>query len=391
MSKKREIPMQFILPFSGGAVNQCCYVDPDELEEKAPGEKLPALLDKALAGKLSPRSLTRYRAALLREAIGTDRADALPLLLPKRRLEPALFAELFALAEGSDSPDARAALLAYRGAHYAAAEFDALEQRQIDLELGLAEPESADWRKLYRLRYQRGGVSICGLRAARRVYEIPAAIGDKPVTGVDAACFYAPDPMPRVWRSFAPGISRVPSSRELSVGERVYFGRSLEKKASAETPIPWRVLCRKEGRALLFCERAAAVLPYHAEQEEVTWAGCRLRHWLNTVFLPLSFTEAERDRILQVSVETPDNRNFATPGGDAAEDRLFLLSTEEAAGLLPDDASRALGCWWWLRTPGFDNSFAATVTPAGSVVRIGSFVDADDYAVRPALWLRVEE
>ena len=92
-----------------------------------------------------------------------------------------------------------------------------------------------------------------------------------------------------------------------------------------------------------------------------------------------------------MTVETPDNRNFATPGGDAAEDRLFLLSTEEAAGLLPDDASRALGCWWWLRTPGFDNSFAATVTPAGSVVRIGSFVDADDYAVRPALWLRVEE
>ena len=200
-----------------------------------------------------------------------------------------------------------------------------------------------------------------------------------------------PTPCPAFGAVSPPGISRVPSSRELSVGERVYFGRSLEKKASAETPIPWRVLCRKEGRALLFCERAAAVLPYHAEQEEVTWAGCRLRHWLNTVFLPLSFTEAERDRILQVSVETPDNRNFATPGGDAAEDRLFLLSTEEAAGLLPDDASRALGCWWWLRTPGFDNSFAATVTPAGSVVRIGSFVDADDYAVRPALWLRVEE
>lgn len=44
----------------------------------------------------------------------------------------------------------------------------------------------------------------------------------------------------------------------------------------------------------------------------------------------------------------------------------------------------------WLNTPGFDNSFAATVSPDSAVVPIGSFVDADDYAVRPALWLRTD-
>jgi hypothetical protein len=35
-------------------------------------------------------------------------------------------------------------------------------------------------------------------------------------------------------------------------------------------------------------------------------------------------------------------------------------------------------------------SFAAAITPDGSVVRIGSFVDTDDYAVRPAIWIQLD-
>ena len=92
--------------------------------------------------------------------------------------------------------------------------------------------------------------------------------------------------------------------------------------------------------------------------------------------------------ILPAAVETQDNYNFGTPGGAATEDFLFLLSAEEASDLFESDAARALGRWWWLRTPGFDNTFAATVTPDGAVVKIGSFVDTDDYAVRPAMWVK---
>ena len=141
---------------------------------------------------------------------------------------------------------------------------------------------------------------------------------------------------------------------------------------------------------LVLCERAVAVLPYHPELQDVSWESCALRCWLNRVFLPLCFSSAEQERILSTTVQTPNNPNFGSFGGNATEDRLFLLSAEEAAGLLKDDAARALGCWWWLRTPGFDNSFAASVTPDGSVVRIGSFVDGDDYAVRPAMWVRTD-
>ena len=140
---------------------------------------------------------------------------------------------------------------------------------------------------------------------------------------------------------------------------------------------------------LVLCEKAVAFLPYHPELQEVTWESCALRRWLNSVFLPLSFTDIERSAIVSCRVETPDNPHFGSAGGAPTEDSLFLPSAEEAAALLPEPV-RALGTWWWLRTPGFDNSFAAAVNPDGRVVRLGSFVDADDYAVRPAMWLRTD-
>ena len=387
MSRKPEKAVQFYLPNGGGLVNQCCYVSEDELEEKRPEDKAAYLLDRALEGKLSARSLTRYRDTLLREAILRDSAEALACVMPRRRLELEDFSALFQFAEKAQSPDAMAWLLEYRRLRYRPSEFDAYEQRQLDLELGLAEPEEGDLRKLYRLRYLRGGVCICGVRTARRSYEIPASLGGKPVIGVDAGAFYALDPMPRVRRIFPEGEST--PGIEAQQGECVLFGRGMPRRGTAETPLSWRVLRREEGKLLLLCQSPAAILAYQRELGEVTWDSCDLRRWLNGIFWNLCFTESERERILPAKVETPDNHNFGTPGGPDTEDRIFLLSAEEAAAL-PDDGARALGCWWWLRTPGFDNSFAAAVSPEGAVVRIGSFVDTDDYAVRPALWVRTD-
>ncbi len=382
MSKKKEIPVQFYLPIGGGIVNQCYFVSEDELEEKDPAAALPALLEKAAAGELSARTIAAKREELLREALRSDRADALACLLPRRRMDPLRFAGLLAFAESCQSPESAALLLEYRRAHYSPAEFEALELRQLDLELGLAEPGEKELRRLYRLRYVREGVCVCGVRVSQRSFEIPAAIGDKPVVGADAAAFYALEPMPRLSRAFS-ADAPVPKDE----GETVLLGRAMEKRGRAETPLRWRVLRREAGRALVLCESAVAVLPYHKELREVSWESCALRRWLNTVFLPISFSPAQRERILSAAVTTPDNPNFGTPGGAQTEDRLFLLSAEEADAL-PDDGARALGSFWWLRTPGFDNSFAAAVTPDGAVMRIGSFVDTDDYAVRPAMWIK---
>ena len=389
MSKKREKPVQFILPIGGAAVNQCYYVSEEDLVEKDQNSRTDMLLEKAAAGTLSERSLTRHRDKLLREAVLRDRAELLPVLIPRKRMEIARFAELFSFAEKNQSPDAMAWLLEYRGKHYSPEELKNYEERKLDLELGFAELSDADLRRLFRLRYVRGGVCICGTRAVQRAYLIPDTIGGKPVVGVEASAFYSSDPMPRVARTFANEEYHV-ADIDRPEREIIQFGRGIESRGSKETALSWRVIRREAGRELLLSERAVAVLPYHPELQEVTWENCAIRCWLNKVFLPLSFTEEERSRILSSAVETPDNTNFGSSGGPLTEDRLFLLSVEEASTLLQDDEARSLRLWWWLRTPGFDNSFAATVTPDGAVVRIGSFVDTDDYAVRPAMWIQTD-
>ena len=389
MRKNVKQPHQLRLPLPGAALN-CIMVSDEELEERSPSDKTPELLKKAMAGELSAKTLSRHREALLSEAVKKDDADALSLLMPqRRRLDPESFSALFRLAVDAHSPDVAAWLLQYRHAHYTQKDFDRLEQRQIDRELGLLEPDVEELRRIFRLRYRTEGVCICGVRCKQRSYAIPSHIGGKAVCGVNAACFYALDPMPRVTREPSAGDS-FNSFGILAEGDIFRFGSSPEKKDSPDSPLFWRVLAKEEGRVLALCERPVAVLPYHPEQQEVTWSDCALRRWLNTVFLPLSFTKEERSRILPNTVTTPANRNFGTPGGEATEDLLFLLSMEEAATLLPNPSSRTLGCWWWLRTPGFDNSFAAAVSPDGIVVVIGSFVDSDDYTVRPALWLRTD-
>ena len=142
---------------------------------------------------------------------------------------------------------------------------------------------------------------------------------------------------------------------------------------------------------LRFMEGALCRLEFAPMPRGTLWTdGRRFSYAPMHVLLRYRQEEEERAPILTTRVETPDNVPFGSVGGNATEDRLFLLSAEEAE-TWTDAAARALGRWWWLRTPGFDNSFAAAVTPEGRIVRIGSFADAEDYAVRPAMWIRTDE
>ena len=44
-------------------------------------------------------------------------------------------------------------------------------------------------------------------------------------------------------------------------------------------------------------------------------------------------------------------------------------------------------CWWWLRSPGYYQNYAAYVELDGSVSKYGFAVDFPDCAVRPAMWI----
>ena len=377
--KKRAKPQRESV-FLVNGVPHNMTLDADALEEKGPLP--PDALEKLVAGRLSAGTVRRLRGELQQEAIARDEPEALRCLLPKRgKLPPEDFEALLRAAEEADSPRVRALLLQFRRERYTAGEWEASSQRRLDLELGLAEPTLAELKRLYKISFAPEGLCFSGVKKPELAYAIPAAVEGRPVVSVSAEAFYALAPAPRVSRAFAGEGSAIAPT-----GDTVFFGRRAERRNAAERPIPWRVLRREEGRALLLCAEAVARLPYHAELEETTWERCALRRWLNEIFLPLSFTPAERTRIVPAAVTNPDNRMFGTPGGADTVDRLFLPSAEELRRWLPDERDRALGQWYWTRTPGHDNTFALAVTPEGAVSKVGTFVDAADYAVRPALW-----
>ena len=53
-------------------------------------------------------------------------------------------------------------------------------------------------------------------------------------------------------------------------------------------------------------------------------------------------------------------------------------------------ASGEAACWWWLRSPGVSQNFAAYVGDVGSVGCLGSGVPDVHVCVRPALWISLE-
>ena len=111
-----------------------------------------------------------------------------------------------------------------------------------------------------------------------------------------------------------------------------------------------------------------------------------------------------------VRLPNDDNVWYGTSGGEITEDRVFLLSLEEIEryfGVEPASSSEELicyptqhavvggalvdedtdGCPWWLRSPGRGSGSAAYVFCDGYVGAYGFWVNSNNLAVRPALWV----
>lgn len=189
------------------------------------------------------------------------------------------------------------------------------------------------------------------------------------------------------------------------VQSSVSFGRYPQVKGGASQPIVWRVLARSGGKTLLISEYGLDAKPYHGKLVDVTWEYCSLRVWLNVVFLNAAFTADERAKIVQTRNQNPKNAKYNTQGGNATDDRIFLLSIDEAKRYFKNDEDRkcvpteyakANGAFvykdnsvgrWWLRSPGSEGSNTAHVITPGWDLNFGNYVNYASNCVRPALWV----
>ena len=194
----------------------------------------------------------------------------------------------------------------------------------------------------------------------------------------------------------------------METGEKITFGQ-----------YEWRVLDTKNDAALIITERIIEFRPYHSTYKEITWADCSLRKYLNGEFYD-KFAQAEKSRIISVTNKNFDNQWYGTKGGEDTEDRIFLLSLEEATCKYFGDSSSKLynpgknqrywferkdennskrayvGGWWWLRSPGRVGVKAVYVHGDGTIgiqgnnILKGNIGDGEcKGGVRPALWLHI--
>lgn len=213
----------------------------------------------------------------------------------------------------------------------------------------------------------------------------------------------------------------------------------------------WFVLDKQDDRTLIITEKVIEKRPYHNEETALTWETSDMRKFLNGEFYD-SFSDADRERIVEVINENPDNPWYGTSGGNPTTDKVFLLSSDEVIKYFGDSGQINtreihLNCdwckdeywpWfgdrfninrravddngivrhWTLRTPGanehnvaFVMGFCGDAFDHGGINMVGSDELIDGYfvfdksnfmatdttsglslnGVRPALWLRMEK
>ena len=183
----------------------------------------------------------------------------------------------------------------------------------------------------------------------------------------------------------------------------------------------WRVLEVQADRALIVSLIIFEKLPYNNENTDVTWETCTLRKYLNGEFLQ-RFTAEEQSKIIEVNITNNGNLWYETTDSINTDDKVFLLSIEEADRYFGNSGDYQNKCrktfdnrkwtmdangrafsnthdlsryslfngwsrWWWLRSPGSDTGKAAAVGSRGHVFVDGIPVSDKLGGVRPALWL----
>ena len=195
---------------------------------------------------------------------------------------------------------------------------------------------------------------------------------------------------------------------EASAGQIIEFGSWEQDNdpANGPEPIEWQVIRIEDDFALLLSVKGLEARPWHSELKDTDWSNSSLRAWLNGEFYEKAFGSTGPDYIVQSLNSNPGNPETGDGSGRKTNDRVFLLSLDEAAAWLPSNAERTGGVsayaeargavtsggygMWWLRTAGIGAGTSAYVDTDGSIDGAGLDVDADYLTVRPAFWLRMK-
>lgn len=165
----------------------------------------------------------------------------------------------------------------------------------------------------------------------------------------------------------------------------------------------WTILAKQHNQVLLLKKKAISVeknvskeqrkqeleeVKYHGRLENVTWENSAMRKCLNTSFLQSTFSDRERDNIIQTTLKNDDNKVYGTDGGNDTQDSVFLLSIAEAqkySSVFPKFKTDS-----WLRSPGKSQESAAFLSQYGTIMDYGYAVNGEAFTVRPVFWYKLK-
>lgn len=153
--------------------------------------------------------------------------------------------------------------------------------------------------------------------------------------------------------------------------------------------LEWRVLDRTEDQALLIKDKSITDIAFQSEDSPCTWETSSIRRWLNSNFLEENFAEAEINILKDTNVIAEDNPVYHTSAGKDTVDKVFLLSSSEAAGYY--DTLHGTETCWWLRTPGASEGSMAFVYPNRTVMNYGYDCTDDTFSVKPVMWVDISQ
>lgn len=233
-----------------------------------------------------------------------------------------------------------------------------------------------------------------------------------------------------IMNTFAEAIPGIATGEEQNsndfkkVGSYVLFGQYEQDNdlTNGSEAIEWLVLeyDSVHNRSLIISKYGLEKKQYNDKYINITWETSALRSWLNNEFLNAAFTAAEQAAIQETLVDNSQSQcypGWSTTGGNNTNDQLFLLSYAEAnkyfnvtweddynleSRVSPTAYAKAQGAytssyttaegtaagWWWLRSPGSDQSSAACVGISGAIY--GLSVDCSYGSIRPALWVNLD-
>ncbi|MBR3643434.1 MAG: hypothetical protein IKN57_08010 [Parasporobacterium sp.] len=195
-----------------------------------------------------------------------------------------------------------------------------------------------------------------------------------------------------------------------AVGDILEFGRYEQdgNRQNGPEAVKWRVLEAGTQKVLVVSEYGLDAKSYNDIPKTCTWEKCSLRAWLNKDFYRNAFSKKEQGMINYTDLVNDDNPEYGTDGGNGTKDKVFLLSIDEADRYFasyedlicfPTQAAEENGAYvdddywssvWWLRSPGDDSGFAATVDLDGYIFNAGFESFMEEIVVRPALYVRLD-